>query len=260
MVNESTFKNDLDELLFAFRNKEYGSYKLRKAYKIYLSIAMWISILIISLATTGSSIYEMVNPAENIIKPKDPITIKLDQPPPIEEKKDPLVVEAPPLKPTIKFTPPIVKIDELVQNEYMPTIEELKNANPDVKTKEGIDGGHDYSPDEEELVVEGEVKKPEIYLPYADELPDPIGGVKGIQEKISYPQIAKKAEVEGKVIIRAFVDETGTVTKAEIIKGIGAGCDQAALDAVLKTKFKPCRQRGNPVRVQVSIPIIFKLK
>jgi len=87
-----------------------------------------------------------------------------------------------------------------------------------------------------------------------------VGGIKGIQEKIVYPEIAKRAGVEGKVYVLAFVDETGTVTKAQVLKGIGAGCDEAALDAVLKTKFKPGKQRGKPVKVQVSIPIIFKLQ
>ncbi|MCK7524737.1 MAG: energy transducer TonB [Ignavibacteriales bacterium] len=60
-------------------------------------------------------------------------------------------------------------------------------------------------------------------------MPEPIGGIKAIQEKIVYPEIAKRAGVEGKVYVLAFVDESGTVTDAKIIKGIGAGCDEAAL-------------------------------
>ncbi|MCK7525607.1 MAG: energy transducer TonB [Ignavibacteriales bacterium] len=70
--------------------------------------------------------------------------------------------------------------------------------------------------------------------------------------------MAKRAGVEGKVYVLAFVDEAGNVTRAKIIKGIGAGCDEAALDAVRQTKFKPGKQRGTPVKVQVSIPIVFK--
>ncbi|MBI1930908.1 MAG: energy transducer TonB [Ignavibacteriales bacterium] len=92
-----------------------------------------------------------------------------------------------------------------------------------------------------------------------EEMPEPIGGIQGIQEKIVYPEIAKRAGVQGRVYIKAFVDEAGVVHKAEVIKGIGAGCDEAAVDAVMKTKFKPGKQRGKPVRVQVSIPILFKL-
>lgn len=108
--------------------------------------------------------------------------------------------------------------------------------------------------------VEKKVEEEPTYFVAVEEMPAPIGGIQGIQSKIIYPEIAKRAGVEGKVYVLAFVDETGTVTKAQVIKGIGAGCDEAALDAVLKTKFTPGKQRGKPVKVQVSIPIIFKLK
>ena len=105
-----------------------------------------------------------------------------------------------------------------------------------------------------------EIEEEPTYFVAVEEMPGPIGGIKAIQEKIVYPEIAKRAGVEGKVYVLAFVNEQGDVTKAQIIKGIGAGCDEAALDAVLKTRFTPGKQRGKPVKVQVSIPIIFKLK
>ena len=54
------------------------------------------------------------------------------------------------------------------------------------------------------------------------------------------------------------MDETGKVISANTIKGIGAGCDEVALDAVLNSKFKPGKQRGKNVKVQVTIPIVFK--
>ncbi len=107
---------------------------------------------------------------------------------------------------------------------------------------------------------EKKVEEEPTYFVAVEEMPEPIGGIKAIQEKIVYPEIAKRAGVEGKVYVLAFVDESGTVTKAQILKGIGAGCDEAALNAVTKTKFKPGKQRGKPVKVQVSIPIIFKLQ
>ena len=105
-----------------------------------------------------------------------------------------------------------------------------------------------------------EIEEEPTYFVAVEEMPGPIGGIRAIQEKIVYPEIAKRAGVEGKVYVLAFVNEQGEVTKAQIIKGIGAGCDEAALDAVLRTKFTPGKQRGKPVKVQVSIPIIFKLK
>jgi protein TonB len=111
-------------------------------------------------------------------------------------------------------------------------------------------------PKEDKKVVEEEP----VYFVAVEEMPEPIGGIGEIQKKIVYPEIAKRAGVEGKVYVLAFVDESGIVTDAKIIKGIGAGCDEAALDAVKKTKFKPGKQRGKAVRVQVSIPVVFKLQ
>lgn len=120
------------------------------------------------------------------------------------------------------------------------------------------------SKEEEELNVPPpkevlEESEEPTYFVAVEEMPEPIGGLKAIQEKIVYPELARRAGVQGKVFIRAYVDEKGNVTSAEVIKGIGGGCDEAALDAVLKTKFTPGKQRGKPIKVQVTIPVLFKL-
>ena len=97
------------------------------------------------------------------------------------------------------------------------------------------------------------------YLVKVDEIPLPVGGIKAIQEKIIYPEKAKREGIEGKVFVTAFVNESGTVDHVKLLKGIGGGCDQAALNAVKKTKFSPGKQGGKPVKVQISIPIVFRL-
>ena len=102
-------------------------------------------------------------------------------------------------------------------------------------------------------------KSNDKYLMEAEVMPEPIGGMSAIQKKVIYPEIAKKAGVEGKVYIKTFIDEKGNVTKTEILKGIGSGCDKAAIKAVKETKFTPAKQRGKLVKVQVVVPIMFKL-
>ena len=98
-----------------------------------------------------------------------------------------------------------------------------------------------------------------IYFVAVEEMPYPIGGIQAIHDLIIYPEIAKRAGVEGKVYVLAYVNEEGTVIKTEIIKGIGGGCDEAAEYAVKHTKFFPGKQRGKPMKVKVMVPIIFKL-
>ena len=111
----------------------------------------------------------------------------------------------------------------------------------------------DYSPQKDESN-----KEEEVYFVAVEEQPEPIGGIQGIQSRIVYPEIAKRAGVQGRVFVKAFIDENGDVAKVELMKGIGAGCDEAAMDAVKKTKFKPGKQGGKPVKVQLAIPLVFK--
>jgi len=92
-----------------------------------------------------------------------------------------------------------------------------------------------------------------------EQMPKPIGGIKAIQKKIKYPESAKEEGIEGKVFILAFIDEKGNVVHTRVLKGIGGGCDKAAVKAVEETKFIPGRQRGKAVKVQVTVPILFKL-
>ncbi|MCI0706340.1 MAG: energy transducer TonB [Ignavibacteriae bacterium] len=99
----------------------------------------------------------------------------------------------------------------------------------------------------------------ETYFVAVEDLPEPAGGIQAIQSRVVYPEMAKRAGVEGMVFVQAFVDENGVVTKTDVIKGIGAGCDEAAEKAVKETKFKPGKQRGKPVKVKMSIPIRFRL-
>jgi periplasmic protein TonB len=93
-----------------------------------------------------------------------------------------------------------------------------------------------------------------------ENMPGPIGGMYAIQEKIRYPEIAKLSGIQGRVIIQAFIDESGSVVQAKVLNGIGGGCDEMAIDAVKQTKFNPGMQNGKPVKVQVTIPILFKLQ
>ncbi len=72
--------------------------------------------------------------------------------------------------------------------------------------------------------------------------------------------MARRAEIEGKVVIEAVVDKQGNIIDAFVKKGIGGGLDEVALDAVKNTKFHPGMQRGKPVIVRISIPIKFVLR
>tara|TARA_B100000809_G_scaffold53731_1_gene49226 strand:+ start:1966 stop:2577 length:612 start_codon:yes stop_codon:yes gene_type:complete len=94
-----------------------------------------------------------------------------------------------------------------------------------------------------------------IFIPY-DDPPVATTPIKPI-----YPEIAQEAGIEGVVIVQAFIDASGRVKETLILKGVpNTGLDEAAMEAIRKTRFRPARQRERPVGVWISIPVNFKLK
>ncbi len=91
------------------------------------------------------------------------------------------------------------------------------------------------------------------------------GGMEGMYKylysKITYPKMAKKAGIQGRVFVEFIVDEHGNVTSTKLLKGIGGGCDEQALKAVESLpKWIPAEQAGTKVRQRFKLPIKFILE
>lgn len=258
---------DVNEIIFTGKNKEYGAYVLRKNYPRFVTYSVWISIIVFVLGTAGPMIYKAIMPAEEVAKRR---VVQLDytmlsEPPSIDKKQEIIPLEEiAPLKSTIKFVPPVVKPDEQVRDEYVPTVEELKKVDPGVKTEEGKEGGVDYSLIETQEKIVEEPKVERQVFTYVEEMPTYPGGEEAlltfVAKNIQYPEIAKRAGVEGKIYIQFVVGTGGQVSDVSVAKGIGAGCDEEAVRVVRSMpNWKPGRQNGHPVNVRISIPIVFKL-
>jgi len=79
--------------------------------------------------------------------------------------------------------------------------------------------------------------------------------------KPQYPELARRAGIEGNTVVKALVDIDGSIIEANILKSSGNQMlDQAALTAAMRAKFTPAKQRDKFVRVWVSIPIKFQLR
>jgi len=80
------------------------------------------------------------------------------------------------------------------------------------------------------------------------------------QQKPRYPDLARRAGIEGQAVVKALVDIDGSVMDVQILKSSGNQMlDEAALVAARRWKFSPAKQRDKYVRVYVSIPINFRL-
>ncbi len=93
----------------------------------------------------------------------------------------------------------------------------------------------------------------------AETMPSLIGGLSGLQSNLVYPQEAIDQGIEGRVTVQFIVNKKGNVLEPRIIRGIGGGADEAAIEAVTMSKFSPGMQNGKPVCVQYSLPIVFRL-
>jgi protein TonB len=74
-----------------------------------------------------------------------------------------------------------------------------------------------------------------------------------------YPEMAKKAGIEGRVTVKAMVNEEGRVTYVEIIQSTNPIFDEPAKRAAMGFLFKPGMQRDRPVKVYMAIPFRFQL-
>ena len=210
---------------------------LRAKYQRILEISLICSLIIMIVAF---KFFPDLKKAEtNIEGPQELFTVE-DIQHTKQENRPP-----PPPKPPIPIEAPSDNV-----------LEDIEIGSTEIDFSANVEAPPPPPPKEEKKIVEEEPQ----YFVAVEEMPEPIGGIAGIQSKIVYPEIAKRAGVEGRVYVLAFVDEEGNVTKVVTSKGIGAGCDEAAMEAVRKTKFKPGKQRGKPVKVQVSIPIVFRLQ
>ena len=74
-----------------------------------------------------------------------------------------------------------------------------------------------------------------------------------------YPDLARKAQIEGTVVITVTIGKTGQVEDAKGFKSIPM-LDESALIAARKCTFKPAKQRDKFVKVKMNIPFQFRLK
>ena len=94
-----------------------------------------------------------------------------------------------------------------------------------------------------------------VFIPY-DDPPTALSAIRPV-----YPEIAQEAGIEGVVVVQAFIDKKGRVKETLILKGVpNTGLDEAAMEAIRKTRFRPAKQRERSVGVWISIPVNFRLK
>ena len=74
-----------------------------------------------------------------------------------------------------------------------------------------------------------------------------------------FSEEARKAKVSGNVLVYLWVDQNGNPTHVRVIRGIGMGLDEKAMEAVRQYKFKPAKKDGKPVTVEMNVEVNFTI-
>ena len=161
---------------------------------------------------------------------------------------------------------------EIIQIEDIPETQQLKKPPPPQRPQIPI------ATESEDIPDDVTIMDTDIDLDAPPPPPPPPPGRAGYEEspiflaweeapqlikmvKPSYPEIARKAGVEGKVILQIVVDERGNVLEAQVIVAQPPGIfEDAAIEAIMQWKFKPAKQRDKPIKVRMGQTMDFTLK
>lgn len=249
-----------DEMIFENRNKEYGAYVVRKGYFTSLCVGVTTTMAVVGLILAYPLLSKLfrndeVAPAP---VPRKLVYTELSAPPPLDKPKPPPpAVQLPRLKKVIRFVPPKVVREEIV--ELPPTLAEIKKNEI---SAEAVDGPEQVIFDEPatEIISAGD---DELFT-VVDQQPEYAGGYEAmmafIQRNMQYPTMARKMQIQGTVHVSFIVSKTGAISDVKVLRGMMKECDQEAVRVVsMMPPWIPGKQNGRPVNVRFILPLKFRL-
>lgn len=268
-------KSDYLDILYDGKNKKYGGYLLRKKYNqravMSAIIAGALACLIILI-----SLYE---PKEEVVEMDD---FKIDDvtlaaPPPLDPEAPPPppppTAPPPPVKPTVKFTPPVVAPNEEVREEDLPDQPDPSdNVEQGKITLEGVASPDAISPnlattsgDGRGRATEPSAPAEEVIHRVVEVMPEFPGGeralIRYLQNNIVYPPEARRSQIQGTAHMEFVVQPDGSISNVKIVRDPGGGLGAEAARVVKgMPKWKPGRQNNRNVPVYFSLPVNFTLQ
>jgi periplasmic protein TonB len=250
-MNFGTDKPNLDDIVFANREKSYGSYYLRKRHSKYLlfsfSVALFLVLLVCfsSLYESYRRLHQLQNMGPYVLfEPQKNAINELSQnyipppPPPVKEQIDEASVK-------------------IVDEE--PQVIDRKIEKDDLDTTERKDSMQFQQSIESTVYGDG---NPDLMYYEVEEMPQFPGGLAGLQLYISrntlYPEEAMRRRISGTVIVRFCIEADGSVSKIALSKAINPILDSVSVQAIRKMpRWRPGKQHGKSIKVWYTIPINF---
>lgn len=255
-------ESTIDDIVFEDRNQAYGAYQLRKDSSRFLRISLFIGLFLASVVSAFSLsknqpeliTKEIVVDVDVVnIEPKLPKVEEILPPPPQEQ----VIQQA-----SIAFNEMVAQVDNTVVDDIAPSIDDLQNKVISNVTVENPVIGE--TPIINNVTSDPVVKK-EDYILFPSQMPEYVGGTMAMMQylgqAIEYPRQARDNGIEGIVYVSFIINTDGSISDATAVRGIGFGCDEEAVRAIMSMKkWIPGKQNASPVRVKTTIPIKFELE
>jgi len=267
---------DLLDIVFDGRNKEYGAYELRKAYRKRLLTALLAMAVVFLLIMLSAVIANTVKKNRAVMQNVEDVNLtevkEREAPPPPPPPPPPPKPPEPPKVEIAKFTPPkIVKDEEVKEDEKPPEQDKLEEAKIGTINQEGIkDVGIVAPPVESKSVAEVVAPKvvEEDYEKVFTKVENPAefpGGqsewTRYLNKNLRYPDDAIDNGTQGVVRVQFIVDKEGNISEVQALNDPGDGLADEAVRIIKKgPKWRPAEQNGRKVIYRHIQSITFKLE
>ncbi len=271
------------DIVFADKNQDFGAYVMRQESDrrhnrafFYLLISLIALIGIIFVWGIYSDKMAEKAAIEAKLQAEKMLAAQLEQMEQQEEEEaepeeQKVEIEIPEVPQEVLATVQVTQIAIVddVKNEVM-DMEDQKEDNTarGVVNQEGSDDADKFKAVQEAVIVkEPEPEKPkeeEIFVAVEQQAEFPGGMpalMKWLSNNIRYPEAAQQNDVQGRVIVKFVVEKDGSVSQAQIVKGVDKDLDKEALRVVNKMpKWQAGKNNGVAVRSYFTLPVNFRLQ
>lgn len=266
-------KNDLDEVVFANRNKSYGAYALRNDYSNQLTKALFIGI---AFFASVSAVPLVMNAfTSEVVLPKDDFSGREILVINDTETPKPKPNNTTPARVKTVANPEVTPVREIRKNKTLPTKKDFEGAAVGTETKSGpettisvappISVGPPSATDHQPVSPPAPVEDPNVIIDgaKADVAADFKGGINAFRQKVAQGFDTSSIDQSGVVsaTITFVVEKDGSISNIKIT-GANADFNQEAERTVksIKTKWTPAQLKGKAVRSSFRMPISMRIE
>ena len=244
----------MENIIAVKNSSDYGAFELKKIYHKNFTTGLTIAV-IIHLFIIGSYIFiesiskddESNVPTVRILKYSE-----LGPPPSLNDNTyEQIKVSAPEIKPNVGIPKPVPDAD-VKEEQTIATQTQMSQISAPISEGTG-NGNVQITKDLKVELPKDEDPDMNAFIPVEKE-PDIV-----VNSKPDYPEIAKRAGVEGTVYVKILIDKEGKPKKAVVIKSSADMFNDVSVAAAMKYVFTPAIQNKQPIPVWIVIPFKFKL-